>query len=308
MKVYHNIKEVKPYKKTIVTLGTFDGVHKGHQAILKELVHQSSLMNLDSLVLTFFPHPRLIVSKDDEIKLLNTIDERIHLLESNNINHFVIHPFDEDFANLTPEQFVKNILVNQFNIQKIIIGHDHKFGKNRAADFNDLKNFGSQYGFEVEEISAQLVDEVSVSSTKIRNALFEGNVELANEYLGYNYSLEGKVQKGNQLGRTINFPTANIVIEEAYKLIPKIGVYAVKVIHDSLTYFGMMNIGMRPTINGTSKTIEVNIFDFDKEIYGDSIRVEFVKKIREEQKFESFEHLKEQLFKDQETVKSIFKI
>lgn len=308
MKVYHNIKEVKSYKKTIVTLGTFDGVHKGHQAILKELVHQSSLMSLDSLVLTFFPHPRLIVSKDNEIKLLNTINERIHLLESNNINHFVIHPFDEDFANLTPEQFVKNILVDQFNIQKIIIGHDHRFGKNRAADFNDLKNFGSLYGFEVEEISAQLVDEVSVSSTKIRNALFEGNVELANEYLGYNYSLEGKVQKGNQLGRTINFPTANIVIEEAYKLIPKIGVYAVKVIHNSLTYFGMMNIGMRPTINGTNKTIEVNIFDFNKEIYGDSIRVEFVKKIREEQKFESFEHLKEQLFKDQETVKSIFKI
>lgn len=308
MKVYHNIKEVKSYKKTIVTLGTFDGVHKGHQAILKELVFQSQLLNIDSLVLTFFPHPRLIVSKDDKIKLLNTIDERIHLLESNNINHFVIHPFDEDFANLTPEQFVKNILVDQFNVQKIVIGHDHRFGKNRAADFNDLKKFGQQYGFDVEEISAQLVDEVSVSSTKIRNALFEGNVELANEYLGYQYSIQGEVQKGNQLGRTINFPTANIEIKEEYKLIPKIGVYAVNVIHHSIRYFGMMNIGMRPTINGTTKTIEVNIFNFEKDIYGDFLKIEFVKKIREEQKFESFDHLKQQLYKDQNTVKNIFKI
>lgn len=308
LKVYHNIFDIHVNNKTVVTLGTFDGVHKGHQAILDRLVNLSKLEGLDSLVLTFFPHPRLVVASENEVKLLNTIDERTELLEKKNINHFVIHPFDQEFANLTPEEFVKKILVDQFKIQKIIIGHDHKFGKNRAADFNDLKNFGQQYGFEVEEISAQLVDEVSVSSTKIRNALIDGNVELANEYLGYQYSIQGEVQKGNQLGRTINFPTANIVVKEDYKLIPKIGVYAVNIIHDSTRYFGMMNIGMRPTINGTTKTIEVNIFNFDKDIYGDILKIEFVKKIREEQKFESFDHLKQQLYKDQNTVKNIFKI
>lgn len=262
---------------------------------------------MESLVLTFFPHPRKIVSNQDEIKLLNTIHERTALLEKNEIDHFVIHPFDVEFANLSPLEFVEQVLVKQFNVRKIIIGHDHKFGKNRAANFHDLIDFGKQFGFEVEEISAQVVDEVSVSSTKIRNALFEGNVALANEFLGYQYTIQGTVEKGNQLGRTINFPTANLAINEDYKLIPKIGVYAVEIYYKNQKYFGMMNIGMRPTINGVNKTIEVHVFDFNKNIYGEKLTIEFVKKIREEQKFESFEQLKEQLERDKKTTINLFR-
>jgi len=307
LKVYHNIKEVTLTNKTVVTLGTFDGVHKGHQAILKRLVAISQKENLESIVLTFFPHPRKIVSNQDEIKLLNTIHERTALLEKNEIDHFVIHPFDVEFANLSPLEFVEQVLVKQFNVRKIIIGHDHKFGKNRAANFHDLIDFGKQFGFEVEEISAQVVDEVSVSSTKIRNALFEGNVALANEFLGYQYTIQGTVEKGNQLGRTINFPTANLAINEDYKLIPKIGVYAVEIYYKNQKYFGMMNIGMRPTINGLNKTIEVHVFDFNKNIYGEKLIIKFVKKIREEQKFESFEQLKEQLERDKKTTINLFR-
>lgn len=298
MKVFSNISEFKAQKPTIVTLGTFDGVHKGHQAILKQLINCSKKENLESLLLTFFPHPRVVVTENMPVKMLHTCIEKEKMLAKLGIDNFIIHPFNQEFSELTPEEFVKKILVDQFNVAKIIIGYDHRFGKNRAADFNDLKKFGIAYGFEVEAITAQQIDANSISSTKIRKALQEGEIELANTYLGYPYMLSGKVVKGNQLGRTIGFPTANIQIEEDYKLVPKIGVYVVSIDINSITYYGMMNIGTRPTINGTDMTIEVHIFNFDVNIYDTFVTIQVLKKLREEQKFESLDELKIKLHQD----------
>lgn len=295
MKIYQSLNEFKPSKKAIVTLGTFDGVHLGHFAILDKICNIAKQENLVSVLLTFFPHPRLIVSNDSEIKMLNTMAEKAMLLEKKGIQNFIIHPFDKLFSELSPREFVEKVLVNQLNIQKIIIGYDHKFGKNRAADFNDLIAFGKEFGFEVEEIPAKQVDEVAVSSTKIRNSLLEGNISLANAYLGYSYMLSGNVVKGNQLGRTIGFPTANIEVSENYKLIPKNGVYVVSAIVNNQTIFGMMNIGIKPTLGDNVPTIEVHLLDFSEDIYGQEIQVNVIERLRDEQKFESFEALKSQL-------------
>ena len=295
LKIYQSLNEFKPSKKTIVTLGTFDGVHLGHNAILDTICNIAKQENLESVLLTFFPHPRLIVSNDSEIKMLNTMAEKAMLLKQKGIQNFIIHPFDKLFSELSPREFVEKVLVNQLNIQKIIIGYDHKFGKNRAADFNDLIAFGKEFGFEVEEIPAKQVDEVAVSSTKIRNSLLEGNISLANAYLGYSYMLSGNVVKGNQLGRTIGFPTANIEVSENYKLIPKNGVYVVSAIVNNQTIFGMMNIGIKPTLGDNVPTIEVHLLDFSEDIYGQEIQVNVIERLRDEQKFESFEALKSQL-------------
>lgn len=295
MKIYTSLQEFTSKKKTIVTLGTFDGVHLGHTVILDRICNIAKQENLESVVLTFFPHPRLIVSNDSEIKLLNTMAEKAKLLEQKGIQNFIIHPFDKLFSELSPREFVKQILIKQLNIQKIIIGYDHKFGKNRAADFNDLIAFGNEFGFDVEEIPAKQVDEVSVSSTKIRNSLLEGNISLANDYLGYSYMLSGIVVKGNQLGRTIGFPTANIQISENYKLIPKNGVYMITTILNNKIIFGMMNIGVKPTLGENLLSIEVHLLHFSEDIYGHEIQVNVMKRLREEQKFESFEVLKSQL-------------
>lgn len=295
MKIYTSLQEFTSTKKTIVTLGTFDGVHLGHTVILDRICNIAKQENLESVVLTFFPHPRLIVSNDSEIKLLNTMAEKAKLLEQKGIQNFIIHPFDKLFSELSPSEFVKQILIKQLNIQKIIIGYDHKFGKNRAADFNDLIAFGNEFGFDVEEIPAKQVDEVSVSSTKIRNSLLEGNISLANDYLGYSYMLSGIVVKGNQLGRTIGFPTANIQISENYKLIPKNGVYMVTTILNNKIIFGMMNIGVKPTLGENLLSIEVHLLHFSEDIYGHKIQVNVMERLREEQKFESFEVLKSQL-------------
>ena len=295
MKIYTSLQEFTSKKKTIVTLGTFDGVHLGHTVILDRICNIAKQENLESVVLTFFPHPRLIVSNDSEIKLLNTMAEKAKLLEQKGIQNFIIHPFDKLFSELSPSEFVKQILIKQLNIQKIIIGYDHKFGKNRAADFNDLIAFGNEFGFDVEEIPAKQVDEVSVSSTKIRNSLLEGNISLANDYLGYSYMLSGIVVKGNQLGRTIGFPTANIQISENYKLIPKNGVYMVTTILNNKIIFGMMNIGVKPTLGENLMSIEVHLLHFSEDIYGHEIQVNVMERLREEQKFESFEVLKSQL-------------
>lgn len=295
MKIYQSLNEFKPSKKTIVTLGTFDGVHLGHTAILDKICTIAKQENLESVLLTFFPHPRLIISNDSEIKMLNTMAEKAMLLEQKGIQNFIIHPFDKLFSELSPREFVEQVLIKQLNIQKIIIGYDHKFGKNRAADFNDLIAFGKEFGFEVEEISAKQVNEVSVSSTKIRDSLLEGKVSLANEYLGYAYMLSGIVVKGNQLGRTIGFPTANIEIPESYKLIPKYGVYLVTAIVNKKAVFGMMNIGIKPTLGGNLLSIEVHLLHFSEDIYGQKIQVNVIERLREEQKFESFEALKLQL-------------
>jgi riboflavin kinase/FMN adenylyltransferase len=295
LKIYTSLQEFTSTKKTIVTLGTFDGVHLGHTVILDRICNIAKQENLESVVLTFFPHPRLIVSNDSEIKLLNTMAEKAKLLEQKGIQNFIIHPFDKLFSELSPSEFVKQILIKQLNIQKIIIGYDHKFGKNRAADFNDLIAFGNEFGFDVEEIPAKQVDEVSVSSTKIRNSLLEGNISLANDYLGYSYMLSGIVVKGNQLGRTIGFPTANIQISENYKLIPKNGVYMITTILNNKIIFGMMNIGVKPTLGENLLSIEVHLLHFSEDIYGHKIQVNVMERLREEQKFESFEVLKSQL-------------
>lgn len=298
LKLFHSINDFHSTKKTILTLGTFDGVHFGHKKILERITQNTEDGKYESLVLTFFPHPRMVLQEKSEIKLLNTIAEKTKLLEKTGIENLIIHPFNESFSRLTAEEFVHSILVDQFHIQKIIIGHDHRFGRNRTADINDLIAFGAEYGFEVEQISAQEIQDVSVSSTKIRKALNEGNMALANDYLGYNYFLSGEVVKGKQLGRTIGFPTANIKIEEDYKLIPKTGVYAVKAIVDQKEVFGMMNIGFNPTVSGEKQTIEVNLFDFNEDIYGQKIEVYLLKYLREEQKFGSVDLLKEQLNQD----------
>jgi len=295
LKIYTSLQEFTSTKKTIVTLGTFDGVHLGHTVILDRICNIAKQENLESVVLTFFPHPRLIVSNDTEIKMLNTMAEKAKLLEQKGIQNFIIHPFDKLFSELSPREFVKQILIKQLNIQKIIIGYDHKFGKNRAADFNDLIAFGNEFGFDVEEIPAKQVDEVSVSSTKIRNSLLEGNISLANDYLGYSYMLSGIVVKGNQLGRTIGFPTANIQISENYKLIPKNGVYMITTILNNKIIFGMMNIGVKPTLGENLLSIEVHLLHFSEDIYGHEIQVNVMERLREEQKFESFEVLKSQL-------------
>ena len=298
MNIFHSINEFHSDKKTIVTLGTFDGVHLGHTEILKKLTQNTNKGAFESTVLTFFPHPRIILQGKSDLKLLNTINEKIELLEKIGIDNLIIHPFDEKFAELSADAFVKSILVDQLHVQKIIIGYDHRFGKNRTANIDDLITFGTQYDFEVEQISAQEIDEISISSTKIRTALEEGDIQLANEYLGYQYFLSGTVVKGKQLGRTIGFPTANILLEEEYKLVPQNGVYIVRVVVDSKTIFGMMNIGFNPTVQGKEKTIEVHLFDFDSDIYNCKIQVSIVQRIRSEKKFESVELLKQQLNKD----------
>jgi len=301
LKLFESINEFQSTKKTILTLGTFDGVHIGHKKILERLTQNTENGKYESLVLTFFPHPRMVLQEKSEIKLLNTIPEKSKLLEKSGIENLVIHPFNESFSRLTAEEFVHSILVNQFHIQKIIIGHDHRFGRNRTANIDNLIAFGAEYGFEVEQISAQEIQDVSVSSTKIRKALLDGNMSLANEYLGYAYFLTGEVVKGKQLGRTIGFPTANIQIKEDYKLIPKNGVYAVKTFIGQKEVFGMMNIGFNPTVNGQKQTIEVNLFDFNADIYGEKLEISLLKYLREEQKFGSVDLLKEQLNQDKKT-------
>jgi riboflavin kinase/FMN adenylyltransferase len=300
LKIFHSINDFKSTKKTIVTIGTFDGVHIGHQKIIEKLIQNATEYNYESLILTFFPHPRMVLQEGSDIKLLNTIDEKSVLLEKMGLENLVIHPFDKEFSRLTAEEFVKTILVDIFNIKKIIIGHDHRFGRNRTADINDLELFGKQFGFEVEQISAQEIDAVSISSTKIRNAIIEGNMAVANEYLGYNYLLTGIVIQGKQLGRTIDFPTANLKIEEDYKLIPKNGVYIVKSNINQKTVFGVMNIGTNPTVNGEYLSIEVHFIDFDGDLYNSKIEISVLERIRDEQKFDSIELLKKQIQKDKD--------
>jgi riboflavin kinase/FMN adenylyltransferase len=301
LKIFHSINDFVSSKKTILTLGTFDGVHIGHRKILEKLTQNTENGKYESLVLTFFPHPRMVLQGQSEVKLLSTIEEKTALLEKSGIENLVIHPFDESFSRLTASEFVKTVLVDQFHIQKIIIGHDHRFGRNRTANIDDLIAFGTQYDFEVEQISAQEIEDVSVSSTKIRKELKEGNMALANDYLGYDYFLTGTIIKGKQLGRTIGFPTANIRIREDYKLIPKNGVYVVKSIMNQKTVFGMMNIGFNPTVAGENLSLETHYFDFDADLYDQEIAVSILKYIRPEQKFESVELLKAQLEKDKNT-------
>ena len=308
LKIFNSIQSFTTQSKTIVTLGTFDGVHLGHKKILEKVIASSKNLNAESVVLTFFPHPRTVLQSTEEMKQLNTIDEKIVLMNELGIDNLVIHPFNKDFSRLTAEEFVKNVLIGQFNIKKIIIGHDHRFGRNRTADINDLIEFGKEYDFEVEQISAEEINEAAISSTKIRNALNEGNIDLANQYLGYEYMISGKIIEGKKLGRTIGFPTANIFVEENYKLIPKSGVYIVKVNVLEKAFFGMMNIGTNPTTDDSkNQKIEVNILEFDDDIYNKSITIHFLKRIRDEKKFDTLNDLKNQLNLDKEATLSFAK-
>ena len=296
-----NISAYKSLKPTVVTIGTFDGVHIGHKKIITRLVSTGKQEGLKSVILTFFPHPRMVLQKDSSIKLINTISERRDILESVGLDYLLIKEFTQEFSRLTAKDFVKQLLVDKLNAKKIIIGYDHRFGRNRNADIEDLKRFGEIYDFEVEEISAQDINDVSVSSTKIRKALNEGDIEKANTYLGYNYMLTGRVIKGKGLGKKLNYPTANIHIDADYKLIPKQGAYIVKSEIDNKTVYGMMNIGTNPTVNGEKESIEVHFFNFNKDIYDRTLQIGLLKRIRDEQRFESVDMLKIQLERDKET-------
>lgn len=291
MKVHHSIADYKNKSQSVITIGTFDGVHIGHREILKKLTSEAKKLNLESVILTFFPHPRMVLQKESDIKLINTIDERISIFSKTDLDHLIIQPFTKEFSNLSAEAFVKNILVDRLNVKKIIIGYDHRFGKNRSANIDDLKKFGEKFHFEVQEISAQELDDVAVSSTKIRKALENGDLETANNYLNYPFMLNGTIVKGKGIGKTINFPTANLHIEEAYKLIPKNGVYVVKSVLGNEEVFGIMSIGTNPTVGGTTRTIETYFLDIQKDLYGKKIEIELLSKIREEETFDSLESL-----------------
>ncbi|MGJ8548204.1 bifunctional riboflavin kinase/FAD synthetase [Winogradskyella wichelsiae] len=282
----------------VTTIGTFDGVHIGHQKIIKRVVKLAEKQGYVPVVLTLFPHPRMVLQKDDSIRLLNTIEERVALLKALGIKEVIVKEFTKEFANLSAEDYVQRILVDELNTKQIVIGYDHHFGKNRSANINNLKVFANQLDFKVEEITAQDIEDVTISSTKIRTALNKGEVDLANSYLGYNFFITGIVVKGKELGRTIDFPTANIAVTATYKLIPSDGVYIVKSVIDSQIIYGMMNIGSNPTVDGKSHSIEVHFFNFNKDIYDAELRIEFLKRLRSEQKFENLEALKNQLKND----------
>jgi len=300
MKIFNNIQSYSSEKESILTIGTFDGVHIGHNKILTKLVEESKKNNLSSLIMTFFPHPRMVLQKSQEIKMINTMDEKIHLFEKTGVDNLIIQPFDENFSKIRAKEFVEEILVKKLKIKHIIIGYDHRFGKDREASVEDLKKFGLNYMFTVEEIAAQEIHSIAISSTKIRNAILKGEIKKCNEYLGRNFMLTGEVVHGDGLGKKINFPTANIEIIDTYKIIPKNGVYLVKTIINSEIYFGMMNIGVRPTIGGKNKSLEIHFFNFKDNIYNKTISVEIICKIRDEEEFSSIDELKIQLKKDEQ--------
>ena len=301
MKRVNGINNFLIHSPTILTLGTFDGVHKGHQKILKKLNSEANKAKLKSIVLTFFPHPRIVLNPRSNLKLINTIKERSELLEKSGIDFLITHPFDKTFSELSPEKFVKNILVDKLKIKKILIGYDHKFGKNRTAGIEDLKKFGLKYDFDVIEISAKEQNKVTISSTKIRKSIENGDFNKAKSFLGYHFNIEGLVIKGNAIGRTIGFPTANLDISEDYKLIPKRGVYLIFSLIENKKVFGMMNIGIKPTLNNDRETIEVNFFDWEKDLYNKQVKVYVLNFIRDEKKFTSLIKLEEQIKLDKKT-------
>jgi riboflavin kinase/FMN adenylyltransferase len=305
MKVYHSLEEFNKLDFAVVTSGTFDGVHFGHQKILQRLHEITHKNGGESVLLTYWPHPRLLLYPDQELYLLSSIEEKINLLSEHRVDHLVIIPFNNEFADLSSEEFIVDILVNRIGTKKLVIGYDHRFGKNRSGSFEELKKDGPIYGFEVEEIPKQMIENNAVSSTKIRRALSEGRIEIADEYLGRPYKIHGKVIEGDKIGRTMDFPTANIEVIFKHKLIPSEGIFAVKVIIDEKYHNGMLNIGYRPTFGGTQKRMEVNIFDFEQDIYGKEINIEFYSKIRSEIKFQNIGALKAQLLQDKEAAQKI---
>jgi riboflavin kinase / FMN adenylyltransferase len=306
MKVYHHIDEFSRLNNAIVTIGTFDGMHLGHRKIISGITELAEKFGGETVILTFFPHPRMILHPEDEsLKMINTIAEKAGLMEKLGIEHLIITPFSRDFSNQSAEEYIQDVLVKKIGTKKIVIGYDHRFGKDRQGGFTDLQRLGPVYDFEVVEIPEQDINEVVVSSTRVRAALLKGDIELANKFLGYSFFVTGTVTRGDQIGRTIGFPTANILIEEQYKLIPSDGIYAVKVKIDGESFNGMGYIGSRPTINGLTRNIEVNIFDFNRDIYGKHIRMEFYSFVRGDIKFSSLEELKEQLARDEADIRQL---
>lgn len=307
MRIYYSIDDFSTVKNAVVTSGTFDGVHVGHKKILARLNEVARKSNGETVVLTFWPHPRLVLYPDDnQLRLLNTFEEKAELLKKQGVNHLLRLPFTKEFSQLSSEDFITKILVEKIGTKKLVIGYDHHFGKNREGSFEQLKLNAAKYGFAVEEIPRQDVDHVAVSSTTIRKALESADLETANQLLGQPYMLSGRVVKGDQLGRQLGYPTANIEIDSIHKLIPADGIYAVYIHHSNNLYTGVLYIGNRPTINGTRRVIEVNMFNFAKEIYGESLTVEFHQFIRGDKKLDSLDALKNQIALDKEQALASF--
>ena len=305
MEVIHNIANYRPKKPAILTIGTFDGVHSGHLKIISDLVAKAKKENVCAVVLTFFPHPRMVLQKESQLKMIDTLKEKRQLLEILGVEILIIQPFTLEFSRMTAIEYTRDLLVNGLGISKLIIGYDHRFGRNREATVEDLKNFGLDYDFTVEEIPAQDIASIAVSSTKVRNAITAGEIKKANQYLERPFSLSGTIVKGDKIGRKIGFPTANLYIEEKYKLKPQNGVYLVQCHWDNQKYFGMMNVGKRPTISGKETQIETYFFDFDGDLYGKKLNINLLEKIRDEQKYDSLESLGNQLSIDQKSCREL---
>ena len=331
MQIYHHLNDFKKLENAVVTIGTFDGVHLGHQKIIQKLIEKANQINGESVILTFFPHPRMILHPEDhQLKMINTMAEKAMLLEKLGIHHLIITPFTRDFSNQSPQEYIEQVLLQKIGMKAMVIGYDHRFGKDRSGNLAELQKFSEVYNYDIDEIPEQDIADVAISSTRIRKALAKGDVDVANELMSHPFSLTGKVIRGDQIGRTLGYPTANLFIEESYKIIPSDGIYAVEVeIKDSRNknqvidnpfqpnqseiknqkskiYKGMAYIGHRPTINGMSQNIEVNIFDFNDDIYHQSIQLNFLHFIRHDIKFESLEKLTEQLSRDKESTLAFF--
>ena len=305
MKVIYNINNYRPKKTAILTIGTFDGVHVGHQKIIGDLVSKAKKEDSCSIVLTFFPHPRMVLQKDTQLKMIDTLDEKKKLLEKLGVEFLIVQPFTLEFSRITAIEYTRDFLVNGLGISKLIIGYDHRFGRNREATVEDLKHFGLDYNFIVEEIPVQDIESIAVSSTKIRNAIMAGKIKKANQYLGRPFTLSGTIIKGDKIGRKIGFPTANLYIEQEYKLKPQNGVYLVQCHFNNQKYFGMMNIGKRPTVLGKENQIETYFFDFYGNLYGKKLNIDLLEKIRYEQKYDSLESLGNQLSIDQKSCQEL---
>tara|TARA_R110002051_G_scaffold47359_1_gene93812 strand:- start:343 stop:1266 length:924 start_codon:yes stop_codon:yes gene_type:complete len=306
MKIYEGFSDFPKLSNAVVTSGTFDGVHLGHQKILHRIRELARSINGETVLITFWPHPRLVLYPDEhKIRLLSTFEEKAKLLRQFGIDHLLTIPFTKEFSQLTSKEFIEKVLIDTIETKKLVIGYDHRFGKNREGSFEYLKAHHEQYGFDLEEISRQDVEDIGVSSTKIRHALETSDISTAINYLGRPYELNGIVIKGQQIGRSIGFPTANIHIPNDYKLIPKDGVYAVEALVNGSLYKAMLNIGNRPTVNGTQKTVEANLFDFQGDLYDKQITIYLKAFLREEKKFEGLEALKQQLFLDQKNAKNL---
>jgi riboflavin kinase/FMN adenylyltransferase len=301
MKIHKDVHSFKKIEKAVITTGTFDGVHRGHSKILNRLIQVGEDTSSETVIITFFPHPRIVLFPDHNLKLINTIDENIELFKTYGVDHLIFQKFDKDFSRITSLEYIRDILCKQIGLTDLVIGYNHHFGRNREGSINNLHEYTDLYGFNIHEVSPFDLNGKSVSSTKIRNAINEGSIELANDYLGYNFKLFGEVVQGRGVGSSIGFPTANIRLENKNKIIPAKGVYAVNVYYNKNQFGGMLNIGTNPTFNGNELSIEVHVFDFNQDIYNQTLQIEFCKRIRNEKKFNTIDELKQQLSMDKIT-------